>query len=89
MLEVRHGICVEVKYAWDSLFYFYSPLKIALFPHFSHRVLEVLPRLVWGQRSCIASLIFAVVGLSESIQEVGVIILGLSGSVGINGSCHG
>lgn len=50
-----------------------------LFPHFS---LGVLPRLAWGQRSCSASLVFAVVGLSQCIEEVGVV---MSGSVGIEG----
>ena len=30
---------------------FISPLKAALFPHFSHWVLGVLPRLAWSQRA--------------------------------------
>ena len=35
---------------------YFLPLKTALFPHFSHWVLRVLPRLVWSQKSCNVSL---------------------------------
>ena len=52
--------------------YLYSPLKTALFSHFSHRILGGLLRLVWSQRSSSACFIFAAAGVSRSIQEVGV-----------------
>ncbi len=77
-----------MEYVGDSLFgnhlflYLYFALKTALFPHFSHRVFGVLPRLVWGQRSCSASFIM----LLDHLRAFGKwesISLSLSGSVGI------
>ena len=52
--------------------YLFSSSKTALFPHFSHRILGGLLRLVWSQSSRSACLVFAAVGVSQTIQEVGV-----------------
>ena len=65
--------------------YLYSPLKTALFPHFSYKVLGVLPRLVWSQRSCSASLFSQLWEYLRASRKWESISLGLSGSVGIKG----
>ena len=62
-----------------------SPLKTALFPHFSYKVLGVLPRLVWSQRSCSASLFSQLWEYLRASRKWESINLGLSGSVGIKG----
>lgn len=61
----------------ENLFivYLYTLLKTALFLYFSHWIWGVLPRLVWSQKSSI----------SPSIQEVGVYLAYLSGSVWLQG----
>ena len=65
--------------------YLFSPSKIALFPHFSYKVLGVLPRLVWSQRSCRASLLSQLWEDLRSFRKWESISLCLSGSVGIQG----
>ena len=60
--------------------YLYSPLKTALFPHFSYKVLGVLPRLVW---SCNASLFSQLWEYLRASRKWEPISLGLSESVGI------
>ena len=63
--------------------YLFSPSKIALFPQFSYKVLGVLPRLVWSQRSCGASLLSQLWEDLRSFRKWECISLRLSGSVGI------
>ena len=65
--------------------YLFSPLKTALFPHFSHCVLGVLPRLVWSQKSCNVSLFSQLWEYLRATRKWESISLGLSGSVGIKG----
>ena len=65
--------------------YLFSPLKTALFPHFSHWVLTVLLRLVWSQKSCNVSLFLQLWEYLRATRKWESISLGLSGSVGTKG----
>ena len=65
--------------------YLFSPSKIALFPHFSYKVLGALPRLVWSQRSCRALLFSQLWEDLRAFRKWESISLRLSGSVGIEG----
>ena len=61
----------------------YHPGWAALFPHFSYKVLGVLPRRVWSQRSCSALLFSQLWEDLRAFRKWESISLRLSGSVGI------
>lgn len=67
------------------VFVFISPLKAALFLHFSNWVLGGLPRLGWSQKSCSVSLFLQLLEYLRTSRKWKSISLGLSGSVKIEG----
>lgn len=66
-------------------FYLYFLLKTALFLNFSYKVLRVLLRLVWSQKSYSTSLILQVWEYHRTFKKWKSINLSLSGSIGIKG----